>query len=117
MSYISGYQGQFNPGVSTTILSGATASSAISCGGLVLVGFILPAAFTGTAITFTVSDALAGTYRPLYDAANSLVSMTVAQGRVYAVDPKNFQGVQFLKLISGSAEGADRTVVCSLRGY
>lgn len=58
-----------------------------------------------------------GGFRPLYDAANSLVSMTVAAGRCYAIDPKNFHGVQFLKIKSGSAELSARTLVCSLKGF
>lgn len=58
-----------------------------------------------------------GGFRPLYDASNALVSMTVAQGRAYAVDPKNFQGVQFLQIKSGSAELAPRTLICTLKGF
>lgn len=58
-----------------------------------------------------------GGFRPLYDASNALVSMTVAQGRCYAVDPKNFQGVEFLKIKSGSAEASARTLICALRGF
>lgn len=57
-----------------------------------------------------------GGFRALYDASNALVSMTVAQNRAYAVDPKNFQGVYFLKVKSGSAEVAARTLILSLKG-
>lgn len=70
-------------------------------------------------ITLTPSGGVlaGGGFQPLYDASNSLVSMTVAQGRAYAVDPKNFQGVQFLKLKSGSSELAARSIVCTLKGF
>ncbi len=72
-----------------------------------------------TDITLTPSGGTlsGGGFRPLYTAANSQVSMTVAQGRTYAVDPVNFHGVPFLKIKSGSAELAARTVICSLRGF
>jgi len=113
---ISGYVGNFLPAVNVTIASGQQSSSAIDCGGFSLVGIKLPAAFTGTALTFEVCDTIDGTYQPLYDSSNTLISYTVAQGRTYAIDPKNFQGVQFLKVKSGTAEGAARTVVLSLKG-
>lgn len=57
-----------------------------------------------------------GGYRPLYKMDNSALSMTVAAGRAYQVDPQYFQGVQFLKLKSGTAEDSARTIVCSLKG-
>jgi len=113
---VTGYQGYFQPAVTVTIGSGQQSSSAISTGGMALVGFSLPAAFTGTAVTFEVATTLAGTYQPLYDASNAVVSVTVTQGRVYTLDPKYFQGIQFLKIKSGSAEGAARSVVLALKG-
>lgn len=57
-----------------------------------------------------------GGFRQLYDASNSAISMTVAQGRCYAVDPANFQGVQWLQIKSGTTETSARTLICSLKG-
>jgi hypothetical protein len=116
MAAINFNQGYFLPSVSTVIAISQTESAAIKFDGMALVGLILPAAFTGTALTFLVCDTLDGTYVPLYDSSNALVSMTVAQGRAYAVDPKNFQGIQYLKIKSGSSEAAARTIVCQLKG-
>lgn len=113
---ITGYQGYFNAAQAVSIASSAQTSSPIATGGMCLVGLILPAAFTGTAITFQVSSAIDGTFQDLYDSSGALVSMTVAQGRAYAVDPSNFQGVSFLKIKSGTAEAAARTVTLSLKG-
>lgn len=115
MAYLSGYQGSFSPAASVVIASGQTVSAALDCGGFSLVGLVIPAAFTGTAITFQVS-ADGVTYQPLYDSSNTVVSITVAQGRSYALAPTNFQGAAFLKIVSGTAEGAARTIVCSLKG-
>lgn len=58
-----------------------------------------------------------GGFRALYNASNAQVSMTVAAGRAYAVDPANFQGVSYLKLKSGTTETATRNIVCSLKGF
>lgn len=226
MSFITGYQGFFNPSQQVVIAAGETESGVISCGGMVLTGIILPSLFTGSALTFLVGDSalgyqakgqisfggtctdgdtleingvtitfvdadpvdnevligataqetadnlvaflaatededlLACTYeqfdtlivvtavvygtdgnaitfdksssditlspaggtlagggfRPLYNSSNSQVSMTVTQGRTYAVDPTPFQGVGFLKLKSGSTEATTRVIYCTLKG-
>lgn len=74
-------------------------------------GFILPAAFTGTAISFKVSTD--GTnYSPLYDSSNALVSITVTQGRAYAFPIAMFSWPWAL-LVSNAAEGADREIALS----
>ncbi len=115
---ISGYQGILNPGLSVVIANTAQESEAINCGGMTLVGIMLPAAFTGTALTFEVSSTLAGTYVALKSTTSgTALSYTVAQGTYCAIDPKDFHGVQFLKIKSGSAEGAARTLICSLKGF
>lgn len=57
-----------------------------------------------------------GGFTQLYDKANAAVSMTVAQARAYAVDTSYFQGVSWLQIKSGSAEVAQRTLLCSLKG-
>ncbi len=73
---------------------------------------------SATNVAVSGSGALAGGgFRPLYNSSNSLVSMTVAAGRAYAVDPANFQGVGFLQIKSGSAETAPRTVILTLKGF
>jgi hypothetical protein len=114
--FVTGYQNFFNPAQEVDIANGQQESAALNCGGIVLVGILFPAAFTGTAVTFEVSNKIDGTYVPLYNSAG-LVSYTIAQGRFYAIDPKDFYGVNFLKIKSGSAEGAARALICSLKGF
>lgn len=97
------------------ILSGQPLTAAIATQGLSLCGVKLPAAFTGTALTFLACDTLGGTYIPVYNASGQ-VSYTVAASRYVAIDPKDFFGISFLKIQSNSNEGADRTLVCSLKG-
>jgi hypothetical protein len=105
----------YSKAVVITIAVSTTVSAAVDLLGFTLVGLILPAAFTGTAITFQVSDSLAGTYVPLRDATGAAVSVTVAQGTAAVLDPTTFAGWRFVKLVSGSAEAADRTVKLALR--
>lgn len=117
MTYISGFQGNFNPAASVVIANAAQSSSVLKTGGLTLCGFFIPAAFTGTALTFEACSTVDGTFVPLKTSGGSALSFTVAASGYYAVDPKDFQGVAFLKLKSGSAEGAARTIICSLKGF
>jgi hypothetical protein len=111
---LKGYSGQMNPGVSASIASGQTTSAAISLGGFSLVGILTPAALTGTAFTFTVS-ADGTTYVPLYNSAGA-VSYTVAASRYIAINPVDFYGVKFLKIVSGSSEAATRALTLSVKG-
>lgn len=73
----------------------------------------------GSVMIFTPSGGTlgGGGFRPLYTAANSLLSMTVAQGRAYLVDKDNFEGFGYLKIKSGSAEAGARSLVASLKGF
>jgi hypothetical protein len=117
MTYETGYEGNFNPNLVATIANGQQVSSPIPCGGLSLCGITLPAAFTGTALTFLASvDGV--TYSPVHSTTSgSALSYTVAQGQYCAIDPKDFYGVNFLQIKSGSSEGAIRTLAVSLKGF
>jgi hypothetical protein len=117
MGYLSGYQGNFNPAYAATIAISTQTSTAISCGGLVLCGILLPAAFTGTALTFFASNDGTNFFQIYNTTSGTALSYTVTQGTYCAIDPKDFQGVQYLKIKSGSSEAAARTLVCSLKGF
>lgn len=99
-----------------SIAMSASASGAIYMGGLSLVGIQLPAAFTGTALTFQVSlDGV--TYQPLYTSTSgTALSYTVAQGHFVAINPQDFYGAIYIKIISGSTEAAARALLVSLKG-
>lgn len=113
---LSGYGGILNQAQSVAIANGTTTTDVIPTGGFVPVGIELPAAFTGTTVTFTVASSATGTFQPLYNSAGA-VSYTVAQGRYIAIDPKDFYGVAFFKIVSGSSEGAARAFTVALRGF
>lgn len=109
------WQGNYNPAQAVVIASGATKSGVINLNGLALVGLYLPA-FTGTALTFEACDTADGTFVPVKVSGGSSLSYTIAGSTFVAIDPTPFQGISFLKLVSGSAEGADRTIKCALKG-
>ena len=115
MGYISGYQGNLNPALSVNMSIGTT-SDVITTGGLSLVGIKLPATFTGTTLTFLMCDTVGGTYVSVNNSSGP-VSYTVAQNKYYAIDPKDFHGIQFLKIVSGSSEASARTIICALKGF
>lgn len=100
--------------VRARIPNGGTASEVISGQGMDLVGIIIPAAFTGVAMTFQVSGD--GTnFFPAYDDAGTQISVVVAPGRYQALSNSNLKalrGIRFMKVVSGSAEGAQRDVYC-----
>lgn len=104
-----------------TIASGQGHSGAVDLAGDVPVGVRLPDAFTGTALTFEAAESnpatnLAGAaFKVVKNAAGASVSITVAQGTFVTLDPALLAGVRWLKLVSGSNEGADRTVYLTTR--
>lgn len=111
-----GYQGQMIPNASASIASGQTASSVIQLNGFSLVGVLLPAAFTGTAMTFQASVDGTNFFVVKSTISGSSLSYTVAQGNYYAIDPVPFYGIHYLKIVSGTAEGAARTLTLALKG-
>ena len=93
-----------------TIANGATSSDAFNAGTCAAFGLQLPAAFTGTAVTFTVSGD-GSTFQDLYDATGATkISVAVTQGRSYDL-PAELTAWPYFKVVSGSAEGAARSLV------
>ncbi len=102
--------------VSATIANGATTSGEVDLpDGYDLVGIFAPVC-TGVALTFTAAAAAGGTFVAVADGANSAISKTISGTAHYmALDPLLFQGLQFIKLVSGSSEGADRVFTLVMR--
>ena len=117
LPFESGYEGEFNPSVPATIPASGTTSNAVPTGGFCLCGVYIPIGFTGTSITFLVSATLAGTYVVLNSiAAGTPLTYPVVAGTYCAIDPRDFAGVAFFKIVSGSTEGSARALNCSLKG-
>lgn len=108
--------GSLSTNTPATIAAAATKSGVINTTGMSLCGIKFPAAFTSTTITFEMCDTAIGTFVPVVKADGSAVSYTVAQGKYSAIDPKDFGGIQFLKIVCGSTEGTQRALLLSLKG-
>lgn len=92
-----------------TIASSGTTSGAIDLQGLVLCQIQMPAAFTGTSITFQSSHD-GTTYQALYDTSGNQLAVTVSTDRYINIAPTDFAGCRYLKIVSGSTEGGDRII-------
>jgi hypothetical protein len=100
---------------SLAIANGQTTSSTISTNGSSLVGVQIPAAFTGTSITFLAAMASGGPFQPVYNGAGQ-VKYNVVEGQYIAINPQDFYGIPFLQIVSSASEGAARTLICSMKG-
>ncbi len=73
-------------------------------------GIVIPAAFTGTALTFLASPTEGGTPVAVYY-ESTLYSVTVAPDRHVSLNPNAFASVKFLQIVSNLAEGAARNLI------
>ena len=96
--------------ITITIASSGTTSTAADLTGKSLVGFYLPATFTGTTITFTGAPSSSGTFVAFHDGAGAAYSKTVVQNTLVPLNPADTASLQHVKLVSGSTEGAERTI-------
>lgn len=100
------------------IASGQTESQAIRVTSGAVLGIITPAALTGAAITFLACEDANGTFVPVYDSDGNAVSLAVAASRAVGLSGAEADAIApwpYLKLVSGSAEAADREIVVVLR--
>jgi hypothetical protein len=92
-----------------TVAADNNTSATVDLGSRVLIGLITPASLTSTAVTFNVSDDNS-TFRTFRDTANANFSVVVdGTSRQYFFNERDFKGVRYVQVETGSAEGADRT--------
>jgi hypothetical protein len=104
--------------IPVNIDNGGTTSNAVDMTNFILSGVYIPTVFTGTTLTFLAANPAAkdkdkADYFSLNDSAGAAVSVTVAGQRFVAFTQaiaELFKSVQYLKVVSGSAEGAARTI-------
>lgn len=85
----------------------AQVSGILDCNGSHLFALVTPAAVDSTSVTFQASvDGV--TFTPMYDNAGTQLSATIAANRWIPLDTALFESVQYLKIVAGSAETADR---------
>ena len=94
----------------TIAISGTVSDNITVPSGTTLLGIFLPAGMTGTSLSFK-AGADASTTPIDIAPANTLYSITVgATAKYYPVVSDHFQGVQYLQVVSGTAEAAARTI-------
>ena len=80
-----------------------------------LVAMRMPAAFTGTAITFLARENETGSsFVAVVDQAGAAVSITVAVDQYIVFDQDTaaqLEGLRFIELVSGSTETGEREIV------
>jgi hypothetical protein len=95
------------------IASGETVGVTVDLRGQRVVGIQTPATLTGTTLTWQVAPTATGTFDAAYHlstlAATATVVTSVAASRHISLPFDKAPANCFLKLVSGSAEGADRT--------
>ena len=97
------------------IPNGQTKSAEVNTRGLQPIGVQLPAAFTGTSISFERARASGGTFGPVQNVSGAgLYSVPCAAGQYIPLDPIVMLGINFLRVVSNSSEAAARDieVVC-----
>jgi hypothetical protein len=101
-----------------TVLSGLTESDLLELGVYTLVGIVTPVALTSSSITFKGCDTRTGTFVPVYDDLGNQVNVIVAASRAIGVAGAKadvLAAFDYLKIVCGSAEGADRTILVVLK--
>lgn len=94
-----------------TIASSGTKTGSIAIGPNTVMAVQTPASMTGTELTFEISNDDT-TFVPLRDSAGAAIAVTVdTTAAAYALNANDFAGFNYIKVVSGSAEGADRDIV------
>ena len=96
-----------------TVATSTTVSAAFYVGAKLPVSLQMPAAFTGATVSFQGS-ADNVTYQALHS-GGAVYSETVTPAKDCQLDPTVFAGYPFLKIVSASAEGADRAIIVHTR--
>lgn len=103
---------------SVTIANGETTSGAVNLQDYAIVGLHMPAAFTGATITFQAATSESGSYNDVYDSDGNQVSASVAADRAIGLSGAEADALapwNWVKLVSGSSEGADRTITLAIK--
>ena len=99
-----------------TILNGASLSDAVEIDEGMLVGMVLPAAWTAANITLQgAADNAVSTFNNLYDVEGTEVTIVASASRYVALVPADFAGLKAVKVRSGTNavpvnQGGDRSI-------
>lgn len=99
---------------SVAIASGAQESAVIDISTWIAGGFVIPAAFTGSSVTFKVSHTQSSQV-DLYDQYGNLVTTPITVNRAFPF-PQEAAGFASIVIRSSAAEGAARTIALHKKG-
>jgi hypothetical protein len=92
------------------IAASGTTSTAIGLSGSVLTGLVIPSSFTGTAVSF-LAEQIGGAGFTVVTKDGTALSYPVAAGDTLKFQfPAVFAGLSSVKVVSNSAEAAQRTI-------
>ena len=99
-----------------TIAISQTVSNTIDCRRDQLLAIHMPAAFTGTSITFqaSVDGVTFNTVREVGGSATYTLT-NVAASQFIPLNVQVFAAAQYVRIVSGSSEAAARSIICVLR--
>ena len=72
-------------------------------------GVITPSAFTSISISFEAGIDI-NSMIPLHNENGVLIAVPIAASRHSILDPSDFVGIRFIRILSASAEAAERTL-------
>jgi hypothetical protein len=99
------------------ITTNGTASAEVDLDGEVLCGISTPSSLVGTSLTFTVATASGGTFNNMMDGNGNVYTLTMSTNDYIRLNPNDFVGVQFIKLVSGSTETGGATFTLHTRRF
>lgn len=106
---------RFDKSAVITIATSTTVSAASDLNGTSLVAILLPGTMTGVAISFQAS-VNGSDFFIVKDGAGSTVSITTAADQYIPVPAGITSSIRYIKLVSGSAEAANRTIQLITKG-
>lgn len=92
------------------IESGETVSNAVNVYGATFAAIEFPAAMTSTSITLQGSIDKGTTFNDIYTPIGGIATYTIGTSRVLVIDPTVTYPFDQIKIVGGSAEGAERTL-------
>jgi len=99
-----------------TIALDGTVSTVVNLGGDALVAIHMPTDWTAADLTFQASEDNV-TYDVLYDADGEIVTFTVGADRFIRLNPADWIGAHFLKLVSSQQQAAARVFTLVTRKF
>lgn len=100
-------------GGTTTSQGGDNGAGVIKMGQYTALQLQFPAVFSGATLTFVSSTTVGGTYQPVRDSDGNIISIPVTAAANFSLSGAEADAIaacDFIKLVSASAEGADRVI-------